>query len=93
MHIRALAIFERVVHNCIATSLDHPARPTLDVDALLRPGDDDGPLLVPAPAFMALVGGPELADPFLRQLNEAGRLTQHQGITHISFPLWNVVDS
>jgi hypothetical protein len=40
------------------------------------------------PTFMALVGGPEAADPHLRELQRKGRLVSHQGVTHITFPMW-----
>jgi hypothetical protein len=66
----------------------------LEVDAVLRPGDaDEGPLLLPVPTFMALVGGAEAAAPHLRDLERRGRLLPHQGITHITFPMWEDVDA
>ncbi len=89
MRIRAIAIFERVVYNCFVVDPLHPERPVLEVDAVLRPGDaDDGPLLLPAPTFMALVGGPAAATEPLRALDRAGRVVRHQGVAHIAFPLW-----
>lgn len=91
MRIRALAIFERVVHHCVATDPSRPERPVLEVDAILREGDADGPILLPAPQYMALVGGPEAAAPHLRELARQGRLVEHQGVTHLSFPTWRVV--
>ena len=33
MRIQAIAVFERVVHQCHALSLDRPERPVLEVDA------------------------------------------------------------
>ncbi len=89
MRIRAIAVFEGVIYNCYVVDPARPDRPILEVDALLRPGDaDDGPLLLPVPTFMALVGGPEAADPHLRQLSERGRLVTRQGVAHIAFPTW-----
>jgi hypothetical protein len=64
----------------------------LEVDALLREGDADGPILLPVPQYMALVGGPELAAPHLRELSRQGRLVEHDGVTHLSFPTWQLVD-
>ena len=89
MRIRATAVFESVVYNAYVTDATRPERPVLEVDAVLRPGDaDDGPLLLPVPTYMALVGGPTVADPALRQLSRAGRLARRQGVAHIAFPTW-----
>ena len=89
MRIRATAVFEGVVYNAHVVDATRPERPVLEVDALLRPGDaDDGPLLLPVPTFMALVGGPVIAEPALRQLSRTGRLARRQGVAHISFPTW-----
>ena len=85
-------MFESVIHNCVLIDGANPHRPILEVDALLRPGDaDEGPLLLPAPQFMALCGGPDAADGPMRSLRDAGRLETRQGITHISFPFWEPV--
>jgi hypothetical protein len=89
VRIRAIAIFESVIYNCYVTDSARPERPVLEVDALLRPGDaDDGPLLLPVPTYMALLGGPAAAEPHLRSLSDRGRLVQRQGVAHISFPTW-----
>ena len=85
-------MFERVVYNCFVTDAARPERPLLEVDALLREGDADGPILLPAPQYMALVGGPDLARPYLRDLERQGRLVEHQGVTHLAFPTWQVVE-
>jgi hypothetical protein len=92
VRIRAIAVFERVVYNCFVTDAARPERPLLEVDALLREGDADGPILLPAPQYMALVGGPDLARPYLRALERQGRLVEHQGVTHLAFPTWQVVE-
>lgn len=89
VRITALAVFEQVVYQCHATTLDRPERPVLEVDAVLRPGDADGALLLPVPTFMALVGGPDQANEPLQHLAKAGRIVEHQGIAHIRFPLWS----
>jgi hypothetical protein len=89
MKIRAIAVFESVIYNCYLVDAARPERPVLEVDALLRPGDaDSGPLLLPVPTYMALLGGPEVADPYLRTLSARGRLVDRQGVSHISFPTW-----
>ena len=88
------AVFESVIYNCYVVDAEHPDRVTLEVDAILRPGDaDEGPLLLPVPTYMALVGGPESAQPQLRSLSERGRLVDRQGVAHISFPTWELVQS
>jgi hypothetical protein len=89
VRIRATAVFEGVIYNCVVVDGERPSHPVLEVDAVLRPGDaDQGPLLLPAPTFMALVGGPEAASPHLRELQRRGRPVSHQGVTHIAFPIW-----
>ncbi len=91
MRIRVTAVFERVVYNCYVVEPLHPERPTIEIDALLRDGDADGPVLLPVPQFMALVGGPEVAEPALRRLSSQGRIVRHQDVAHVSFPTWQVV--
>jgi len=91
MRIRATAVFERVVYNCFVTDPSRPDRPVLEMDALLRDGDADGPVLLPVPQFMAFLGGAEAAESVLRQLNEQGRIVRHQDVAHLSFPTWSVV--
>ena len=46
MRIRALSVFERIVYHCVCIDAHDPVRPLLEVDAILRDGDADGPLLV-----------------------------------------------
>jgi hypothetical protein len=92
MRIRAIAVFERVVYNCFVTDPARPERPVLEVEAILREGDADGPILLPVPQYMALVGGPDIAAPYLRGLSAQGRLVEHQGVTHLAFPTWQVID-
>ncbi|HOT78637.1 MAG TPA: hypothetical protein PKY13_01560 [Microthrixaceae bacterium] len=93
MRIQAIAVFERVVHQCHALSLDRPERPVLEVDAILREGDAEGELLLPVPTFMALLGGPAKANDALQHLAVNGRIVDHQEIAHIRFPLWERIDS
>jgi len=93
VRIRALAVFERVIYNCVVTDGTRPERPVLEVDAVLRDGDADGALLLPAPTYIALIGGRDRADPMLRDLDRRGRLVDHDGIKHLTFPTWEVVDT
>lgn len=93
MRIRAVAVFESIIYHCYVTDPAQPDRPTLEVDAILRPGDaDDGPLLLPVPTFMALVGGPSAAQPALRALSERGRIVTRQQVAHLTFPTWLAVE-
>jgi len=91
VRIRATAVFERVVYNCFVSDPSRPERPILEMDALLRDGDADGPVLLPVPQFMALVGGPDVAEPILRALSAKGRVVRHQDVAHLAFPTWQTV--
>lgn len=93
MRIQAVAVFERVVYQCHALSLERPERPVLEVDAILREGDAEGELLLPVPTFMALLGGPAEAGAALQHLAVNGRIVDHQDVAHIRFPLWERIDS
>ena len=56
MRIRALSVFERIVYHCVCVDAGDPGRPVLEVDALLRDGDADGPLLVTVADFKRMAG-------------------------------------
>ena len=88
MRIRALAVFERVVYNAVLVDAGRPERPVLEVDALLRDGDAAGPILLPVPQLMAMLGGPDRADGVIRTLQQNGRLVRHDDVMHVSFPTW-----
>jgi hypothetical protein len=95
MRIRALSVFEGVIYHCWCVDPSQPERPTLEVDALLRPGDADaesGPLLLSIADYIAMAGGMEVAAPCLEQLSAKGRLVDHLDVAHISFPTWTTVD-
>ncbi len=95
MRIRALSVFEGIVYHCVALDHANPCRPTLEVEAILRPGDADaeaGPLLLSVGDYIYLCGGLEVARPCLNELASAGRITQYLGADHIRFPLWTRVD-
>jgi hypothetical protein len=41
---------------------------------------------------MALVGGPDVAEPHLRALSARGRIVERQGVAHHAFPTWQPVE-
>lgn len=90
MRIRALSVFEGVVYHCFCVDRARPCRPVLEVDAVLRDGDDDRPLLLSVPEWAVMVGDPATARRCLEELRRAGRVTEHLGVPHISFPTWTV---
>jgi hypothetical protein len=93
--IRVLSVFEGVVYHCWATDLTQPCRPTLEVEAVLRDGDADatsGPLLLSVAEYITMVGGLDTARPCLRDLDAQGRIVEHLGAQHISFPMWTRID-
>lgn len=93
MKIRALSVFEGVVYHCSLVDANHPCRPTLEVEAVLRDGDaDEGPILLSVAEYVLMAGGPEVARPCLDQLVAKGRIVDHQGVDHVSFPTWTPVD-
>lgn len=92
MKIRALSVFEGVVYHCWCIDPANPDRPTLEVDALLRPGDADatsGPLLLTVADFLTMAGdgGPRALD----QLRAKGRVIVHLDVPHLTFPTWTAV--
>lgn len=93
MRIRALSVFESVVYHCVLVDPAHPCRPTLEVEALLRAGDaDGGPILLSVAEYVAMAGGVEIARPCLDVLAAKGRIVDHLGVGHLSFPTWTPVD-
>lgn len=93
MKIRALSVFERVVYHCAVVDKANPCRPTLEVDAVLRAGDDDGPLLLGVADYVLMVGGADTARSCLRQLADKGRIVSHLDVDHLAFPTWTPVDT
>ena len=91
MRIRALSVFERIVYQCHCIDDSDPGRPTLEVDALLRDGDADGPLLVTVADYKRMVGFAAAAA-HLPTLREAGRLTTIDRVEYLTFPIWRPVE-
>jgi len=87
MRLRALSVFERVVYHCACIDPVDPTRPVLEVDALLRPGDADGPLLVAVADFQRMIGF-EATNAALGELRRAGRTETHDGVAYVTFPMW-----
>jgi hypothetical protein len=91
VRIRALSVFEGVVYHCWCVDASHPARPTLEVEAVLRPGDADaesGPLLLSIADYIPMAGGVQRAAPCLDELAAKGRIVEHLDVPHIAFPTW-----
>jgi hypothetical protein len=95
LKIRALSVFEGVVYHCWCVDDSNPCRPTLEVDALLRPGDADaeaGPLLLPIADYIAMLGL-DVAGPCLHALSATGRVVERLDVQHLAFPTWTTVGS
>jgi hypothetical protein len=94
VRIRALSVFEGVVYHCTCVDASNPCRPTLEVDALLRPGDADaeaGPLLLTVSEYGAMIGDEAVARRCIAELAAKGRIVEHLGVRHVSFPTWTPV--
>lgn len=77
------------MYHCALVDAANPCRPTLEVEAVVRPGDaDDGPLLLPLADYATLAGGVEVVRPCIERFREAGRIVDHLGVAHLSFPFW-----
>jgi (2Fe-2S) ferredoxin len=95
VRIRALSVFEGVVYHCVCVEPSQPCRPTLEVDAVLRPGDADaeaGPLLLTVSEYAAMVGDQATARRCVDELMARGRVVERLGVAHVSFPTWTPVD-
>lgn len=90
MRIRALSVFERIVYHCHLVDASDPGRPTLEVDALLRDGDADGPLLVAVADYKRMVGF-DVARLHLPSLRDAGRIETVDRVDYLTFRLWEPV--
>lgn len=92
MRIRALSVFERVVYHCVCVDERDPAHPVLEVDALLREGDADGPLLVSVADIKRMIGF-DAANACVPELRRAGRTEVHDGVEYVTFPMWERLPS
>jgi hypothetical protein len=91
MRIVATAVFERIVYNSVCVDPTDPVHPVLEVDAILREGDADGPLLLPVASYKAMVGF-DAAAACLPTFRDAGRTERHDGVEYLTFPLWKRLD-
>ncbi|QXC59130.1 hypothetical protein KSP35_11960 [Aquihabitans sp. G128] len=92
MIIRAFSVFESVVYHSGLIDGSHPCRPTLEVEAVLRPGDaDEGPLLLPVADYITFAGGRDQVAGCLRELQDKGRIADHLGVAHLTFPFWTPI--
>ena len=80
-------MFERIVYHCVCLDPRDPGRPVLEVDALLRDGDADGPLLVAVADFKRMIGV-DATNACLPSLRAAQRTEVHDGVEYVAFPMW-----
>ena len=90
MRLRALSVFERIVYHCACVDARDPAHPVLEVDAVLREGDADGPLLVAVADFKRVLGF-EATKACVAELRRVGRTETHDGVEYVTFAMWEVV--
>jgi hypothetical protein len=91
VRIRALSVFEGIVYHCTCVDSSNPCRPTLEVDALLRPGDADaeaGPLLLTVAEYGTMIGDDTRARRCIAELEARGRIVERMGVRHVAFPTW-----
>lgn len=87
VRVRALSVFERIVYHCACIDPRDPAHPVLEVDALLREGDADGPLLVAVADFKRMIGF-DATNVALAEWRRAHRTEVHDGVEYVVFPMW-----
>jgi hypothetical protein len=85
-----LSVFERIVYHCACIDGHDPAHPVLEVDALLREGDADGPLLVAVADFKRMIGV-DATNTALPVFRGAGRTEVRDGVEYVTFPMWEPV--
>jgi hypothetical protein len=91
VRILVTAVFEQVVYHCACIDDRDPAHPRLEVDAVLRDGDADGPLLLPVADYKRMVGF-EIADARVPAFRAADRTEKRDGVEYIVFPVWERVE-
>ena len=84
-------MFERIVYHCACVDERDPLHPVLEVDALLRDGDADGPLLVAVADIKRMVGV-ATADQIVVKMRDAGRTEARDGVEYVTFPMWERLD-
>ena len=87
MRILATSVFERIVYHCHLVDGSEPARPVLEVDAVLREGDADGPLLVAIADIKRMVGV-EAGAALATRWRAEGRTVARDGVEYLTFPMW-----
>ena len=83
------------MYHCWCLDRSQPCRPTLEVEAVLRPGDADaesGPLLLSVADYLTMADDAIAASHCLDELRAKGRVVDHLGVPHISFPMWDRVE-
>ena len=90
MRLRALSVFERIVYHCACVDPRDPVHPVLEVDALLREGDADGPLLVAMAEFKRMIGF-DATNACVRELRRSGRTETHDGVEYVTFAMWEMI--
>ena len=91
MRILVTAVFEQVVYHCACIDDRDPGHPRLEVDAILRDGDADGPLLLPVADYKRMAGI-DTADARLPSFRSAGRTEKRDGVEYLVFPVWERVE-
>jgi hypothetical protein len=87
VRVRALSVFEQIVYHCVCLDDRDPAHPVLEVDAVLREGDADGPLLVAVADFKRMLGF-DAAKVAASKLRDGGRTEVRDGVEYVTFAIW-----
>ena len=83
-----MSVFEGIVYHSVCLDPTNPRRPTLEIEAVVRDGDvDEGPVLLPWPDFVYMVGERVARECFPVFLAD-DRIVDHLGVKHLAFPLW-----
>ena len=91
MRILVTAVFEQLVYHCTCIDERDPAHPRLEVDAILRDGDADGPLLLPVADFKRIIGF-EATNACIGEFRRAGRTETRDGVEYLVFPVWERIE-
>lgn len=87
MRILATSLFERIVYHCFLLDASDPTRPVLEVDAVVREGDADGPLLVAIADVKRMIGVRE-TNAVVPRWRAYGRTEVRDGVEYLTFPMW-----